>query len=97
LCPYFIISVLFLIILKINYFINNLLLIIFLKIYFEIFFILNYYLNIFLHILNFSITILKIIYLLFILNFLKIKKYEYRDATTPVCSLVYIKSVERML
>ena len=75
LCPHFIIPILPLIILKINYFINNLFLIVILK----IFFVLNYYFK------NFFCTylIFLILHLTTILNFvidlnfnfLKIKKY----------------------
>jgi len=68
-------------ILKINYFINNLLLIIFL----QISFILNYYLNFLLLFLLFLFKLFLLflfkLFLLFILNFLKIKKYEYTNTS----------------
>jgi len=56
LCPHFIVPVLPLVILKINYFINNLLLIIFL----QISFVLNYYLKFCLHILFFYFCLIYI-------------------------------------
>jgi len=93
LCSHFIIPVLPLIILKINYFINNLLLTVILKTSF----VLNHYLK-----KNYTYLIFLILHLTTILkiyifvmnlnfNFLKIKKCEYIGATTPVCSLVIFK------